>query len=48
MTAKFADYGVEGCVCERQVVRVRATELKPRVSASGSRDHRLRDIDAHH
>jgi MacB-like periplasmic core domain len=25
-----------------------ATEVKPRVSVSGTRDHRLRDVDAHH
>jgi hypothetical protein len=28
-------------------VRIRATELKPRVSASSTRDHRLRNVDAH-
>jgi hypothetical protein len=45
---QVADNSVEGCVCERQLVRIRATELNPRVSVSSTRDHRLRDVDAHH
>jgi len=45
---QVADDSVDGCVGERQLVRIGATELELGVSVAGTRDHRLRDIDAHH
>ena len=45
---EVADDRVEGGVGKRQFVRVRPTELKRRMSAASARDHRCRDVDAHH
>jgi hypothetical protein len=45
---EVADDGVEGCVCERQLMRVRATEVEVWASAARTGDHRLRDVDADH